>query len=328
MPNLESRKLPEIAVIGFSRQDSPIDPLWPGTHRALLPIAGKPAIMHLIEQLADCGIRHVRVAGSIQQYAVRSRLRCGREWGVTIRYSDLGTDELVLECLANDTSCLMVYGDHLHDIDFQQIANRPSETVEIDNAKAMLPGIWGLENDAPRLVRLVTPQCKRKSVNPLSTPMDFLRANVMAAGLRTENFNVPGAPLHPTAIVDWDASVSRTAGIGKHVFVGKHCHVGALARLDRRCVLSNGVFVASGARLSDVVVLPNTYVGPLVRIRRGILSDIGLLAMDGRFWPVRDQSYLGATRSNCESRTGVPDRYQDIPYLAPNAPLSESQYDH
>ena len=85
---------PPIAVIGFSDQASPLEPLWPSTHRSLMSIAGKSLIIYLIEQLADAGIRHVRIAGSIQQYAVRRRLRCGREWGMTVRYSALHGEEL------------------------------------------------------------------------------------------------------------------------------------------------------------------------------------------------------------------------------------------
>ncbi|MDH3553953.1 MAG: hypothetical protein OER22_15185, partial [Gammaproteobacteria bacterium] len=62
-----------IAVIGFSAAASPLEPAWPSTHRALLPVAGKPLIVHLVEKLASDGIRHLRIAGSIQQHAARHR---------------------------------------------------------------------------------------------------------------------------------------------------------------------------------------------------------------------------------------------------------------
>ena len=62
---------PPIAVIGFSDQASPLEPLWPSTHRSLMPIAGKSLIIYLIEQLADEVAAFTAVAGKEQRGELR-----------------------------------------------------------------------------------------------------------------------------------------------------------------------------------------------------------------------------------------------------------------
>ena len=39
-------------IIDFSGKTSPLEPHWPATHRAMLPVCGKALIIHLVESLA------------------------------------------------------------------------------------------------------------------------------------------------------------------------------------------------------------------------------------------------------------------------------------
>ena len=300
---------PPIAVIGFSDHASPLEPLWPSTHRALLPLAGKSLIVYLIEQLADAGIRHVRIAGSIQQYAVRHRLRCGREWGITIRYSDLHGEELKAECLASEGYCLFLLGDHLYDVDFRRLVERaayPELPVSYDSGRA---GLWRIGDG--RLVRHSLGDASDALCyeNSLEDALDYHRVNLRVARGFLPRLNVPGAPFHRAAVADWQSDIAGTACIGEDVFIGKHCRVGHLARLESSCVLSNGVYLDDGICLENVTVLPNCFVGRQMSIRDAILGPDGMLALDGVFRPVQNGDYIGATRDNRETYTGLPDRH-------------------
>ncbi|MEM7431061.1 MAG: NDP-sugar synthase [Pseudomonadota bacterium] len=305
-----------VAIIGFSDDESPLDLLWPSTHRALLPIAGKPVIVYLIEQLADAGIRHVRITGSIQQYAVRNRLRCGREWGIKIRYSDLHKDELLNECVVTDGEGLLLYGDRLYDAEFRGVLRRATDERRANAASELRPGLWRFVDGQMRRHALQNGNGAPIYENSLTTPEDYLRANLRAAGVIANVLTVPGAPLHRDAVADWKSDIRAGARIGEQVFIGKHCRVGSLARLESNCVLSNGAVIASGACLENVVVLPNCYVGARMRIRDAILGNHGVLSLAGQYWPVRNPAYLSVTRKNSEAQTGLPDALDELPYLA------------
>ena len=298
-----------IAVIGFTRQPSPLEPLWPSTHRALLPIAGKSLIVYLIEMLADAGIRHVRIAGSIQQYAVRNRLHSGREWGMTIRYSDLHGEELLAECLASEGRCLYLLGDHLYDADFKSMmdgAVQPDDSGDIEHDTA---GFWSVSNGRIVGRSLSSASGALSYESALANVEDYHYANLRAIRGYLPRLNIPGAALHRAATSDWQSFVAPDSSIGQTVYIGKHCRVAGLAELESDCVLANGVVVDSGARLRSVVVLPNSYVGPGVQLRDAVVGPDGVMGLDGRFWPVSNCALLDATRDNVERQTGLPDRH-------------------
>ncbi|MBT8083278.1 MAG: NDP-sugar synthase [Gammaproteobacteria bacterium] len=301
--------VPPIAVIGFSDQSSPLEPLWPSTHRALIPLAGKSLIVYLIEQLADAGIRHIRIAGSIQQFAVRNRLRCGREWGITIRYSDLHGEELLAECLASEGSCLYLQGDHLYDADFSRLVANASRYDLPADIEANCAGLWRVQNGKLSGHSLGVAGGTMSYENALSNVLDYHRANLRAVQGFLPHLNVPGAALHRAAIADWQSDIAPTASVGTNVFIGKHCRVGRLARLDADCVLSNGVVLEDGVCLENVSVLPNCFVGRQASIRDAILGPDGMLSFDGTFQPVNNRRFLGPTRDNQEQWTGLPDRH-------------------
>jgi len=294
-----------IAVIGFSDRASPLEPLWPSTHRALVPIAGKPLIIHLIEQLAEAGIRHVRIAGSIQQYAVRKRLRDGCEWGVTVRYSDLHGDDLRMECLASSGECLFLLGDELQYANFAVLARRQRQQQLLADANAGA-GLWQLHNGEQRGYSLRTTCGQCTYINELASAHDYHLANIRAAQGLLPMLNIPGSKIHRHAVADWNCRVASNAYIGKSVFIGKHSKVGKLARLEEDCVLSNGVIVSNGTRLRNVSVLPNCFVGRNASIRDAILGPTGYLGFDGRFTPVENPSVVGETRESQEQLTGIP----------------------
>ena len=307
MSNRENSK-PPIAVIGFSDQSSPLEPLWPSTHRALMPLAGKSLIVYLLEQLADAGIRHVRIAGSIQQFAVRNRLRSGSEWGVAIRYSDLHGEELLSECLASDGACLYLLGDHLYDCDFRKLVERAAVDDMPRDLEKTSAGLWRVRNGSLAGHSLGTASGHSSYEDPLGNVNDYHRANLRAVRGFLPNMNIPGAQLHRAAIADWQSEIAPSASIGTDVFIGKHCRVGQLAQLNADCTLSNGVVIEDGTRLENVTVLPNCFVGRPVSLRDAVLGPDGILSFDGAFWPVGNRDCLGPTRKNMETRTGLPDR--------------------
>jgi len=65
-------------------------PLTDRTPKPLLPLGGKPMIVHLIEQLRDAGIRELVVNHAHLGAQIEETLNDGSAWGVEIRYSAEG----------------------------------------------------------------------------------------------------------------------------------------------------------------------------------------------------------------------------------------------
>lgn len=295
-----------VAVIGFSGAASPLEAAWPSTHRALLPVAAKPLIVYLVEQLARGGIRHLRIAGSIQQVAVRRRLGDGREWGVTIRYSDLHDSDLRTQTLLERGDCLYLAGDQFHVADFSVAADpeafQPAD-LEARHARAAhwVAGPGG----AARCALASLPAAGYRN-EPLLTVAGFHAAGLDAAAGRAGAITPPGRALRPGVTVDWDTRLARDVVLGEPVLVGKHCRLGRGVRLEGDCVVGHGSVISRGSRLLNVTVLPNTYLGPGTRLRDAVVAPQGAFALDGAFLPSPDPAVIGRARGNAEARTGIP----------------------
>jgi NDP-sugar pyrophosphorylase family protein len=307
-----------IAVVGFSSATSPLEPAWPSTHRALLPVAGKPLIVHLVEQLTRSGIRHLRIAGSIQQYAVRQRLRNGQEWGITIRYSDLHDADLRMQTLLEHGQCLYLCGDNLHIGDFSRISPAANPHVADPMEGNESSAYWRLSSAGPARYSIRVATQKPYTRNPLLTVRSYHDANIAVAAGRT-SLLVPGRTAKSGVAIDWDSYLAPDIVLGDGITIGKHCRLDRRVRLHTQCVLSNGVIVGRDTQLHNVSVLPNTYVGIGTRLRDAVVTPLGLFDLDGKFWPTRDRSVVGRARSNAEQRTGIPSEKLSVLEMDPCA---------
>lgn len=295
-----------IAVIGFSSAASPLEPAWPSTHRALLPVAGKPLIVHLVEQLARDGIRHLRIAGSIQQHAARQRLGDGSEWGVAIRYSDLHDGDLRVQTLLEHGHCLYLCGDNLHIGNFS--AAQPSAGMQVSDPSTHteLPAYWKLWPAGPARYGIAAATRNAYIRDPMMTVRGYHASNLHAISGRDGSLVLPGRAVKPGVSIDWDSHLASGVSLGDGVTIGKHCRVDRGVRLDGRCTIGNGVVIGRDSRLRNVSVLPNTYIGAGVGLRDAVVTPIGLFDLAGKFHPVVDRSVVGRVRGNAERRTGIP----------------------
>jgi len=287
---MSATSLPDkIAVIGFTKEIAPLDPVWPSTHRALLPVCGKALIIHQIEKLVAHGIKHIRIAGSIQQWAVRKRIKDGSEWGVKIRYSDLHADDLKTECIASTGNCVYLLGDQLG-------SNYNNEDIRNESEDTNVVQITSNATDISR----------KNYLNEIKTVEDYHLANVNMIK-NSKQFNLNGAQIHnDNAYMDWDSYIAPDATIGKNVFVSKHCKISSLARLESNCILSHGVVVGRGTKLRNVTVLTNCVIAPNLAIENCVITSSGMFDFNGKYWPFHDTHQLDASRDNREALTGLP----------------------
>jgi len=245
-------------VIDFSNQTSPFEQLWPSTHRALLPVIGKPMIVHTLERLRNQGYRHFRVARHLQQPFVKNRLGSGEEWGVTLRYSDLTGPELLGETLASFGATIQIMGDELLHSDVSFVPQDDQELVPAQRT----PKITALFEFSEHSLVCRSLVVDTGGCYAVRSVRDY---HAMCFQLCTSFASVdtaPGTRLHRSAQADWKTSIAPDVLVGSSCFVGKHCKLGAGVVLDGNCVLGNGVYIDKKSWLRNCVVLPNTCCFP------------------------------------------------------------------
>ncbi len=295
----------KVVVLGFSQNQMPLFPIWPSTHRAMLPVAGKPIIVHVLEQLHEAGIRHVRIAGGVEQSAVKSRLGDGTEWGMTLRYSDLKGEDLLLQTVLQFGQCAYVTGDELHLFESSIMDNAMPAFKPYRSSGFHSSGHWSTADNC--LANQLWGNRGDYSCVPMSSIEQYHGANIAAASGRYPTLTLPGTR-SGAQVIDWKTRIGRGVSMGTGVFLGKHCQLGSRSVLDSDCVLSNGVIVGPGCELKNMVVLPNTHIAANVKLNDAVAGPSGLFDLSGRYWPL-DDVFLRASRNNHERLTGLPDQF-------------------
>ena len=112
-------------------------PLTDKLPKPLLPVAGKPLIVHHIERLAAAGFRELVVNHAYLGEMIESRLGTGSQWGVEIRYSP---EEQALETgggifralpILGESPFLVVNGDIWSDIDLTALFLSPGDLAHL-----------------------------------------------------------------------------------------------------------------------------------------------------------------------------------------------------
>jgi N-acetyl-alpha-D-muramate 1-phosphate uridylyltransferase len=102
-------------------------PLTDSLPKPLLPVAGKPLIVHQIERLARAGFQRLVINHAHLGALIEARLGDGSDWGVEIRYSPeknaLETGGGIFRALPllGEDAFLVVNGDVWCDIDFGRL---------------------------------------------------------------------------------------------------------------------------------------------------------------------------------------------------------------
>ncbi|MEH6823870.1 MAG: nucleotidyltransferase family protein [Motiliproteus sp.] len=132
-------------------------PLTDHCPKPLLPVAGKPLIVHSIERLASAGIDELVINVSHLGAQIEAALGDGRRWGVAIEYSrersPLETAGGVLQALprladADDRPFLLLNGDIWCDYPLQRLPHTlagQAHLLLVDNPAHHRQGDFGLE---------------------------------------------------------------------------------------------------------------------------------------------------------------------------------------
>ena len=134
--------MPGKAIILSAGYGKRLRPLTDRIPKPLVPVGGKPLIVHHLEKLAASGFREIVINLGHLGSKIPEALGNGSSWGLSIAYSDEGPEPLetgggitkALPLLGQETF-LVVNGDVWCDLDFSAI---PSQLPEKDDALLFL----------------------------------------------------------------------------------------------------------------------------------------------------------------------------------------------
>ena len=134
--------MPGKAIILSAGYGKRLRPLTDQIPKPLVPVGGKPLIVHHLEKLAASGFREIVINLGHLGSKIPEALGNGSSWGLSIAYSDEGPEPLetgggitkVLPLLGQETF-LVVNGDVWCDLDFSAI---PRQLPEKDDALLFL----------------------------------------------------------------------------------------------------------------------------------------------------------------------------------------------
>jgi len=134
--------MPGKAIILSAGYGKRLRPLTDQIPKPLVPVGGKPLIVHHLEKLAASGFREIVINLGHLGSKIPEALGNGSSWGLSIAYSDEGPEPLetgggitkALPLLGQETF-LVVNGDVWCDLDFSTI---PSQLPEKDDALLFL----------------------------------------------------------------------------------------------------------------------------------------------------------------------------------------------
>lgn len=134
--------MPIKAIILSAGYGKRLRPLTDRIPKPLVPVGGKPLIVHHLEKLAASGFREIVINLGHLGSKIPEALGNGSSWGLSIAYSDEGPEPLetgggitkALPLLGQETF-LVVNGDVWCDLDFSAI---PSQLPEKDDALLFL----------------------------------------------------------------------------------------------------------------------------------------------------------------------------------------------
>lgn len=134
--------MPSKAIILSAGYGKRLRPLTDRIPKPLVPVGGKPLIVHHLENLAGAGFREIVINLGHLGSKIPEALGNGSPWGLSISYSDEGPEPLetgggitkALPLLGQETF-LVVNGDVWCDLDFSTI---PSQLPETDDALLFL----------------------------------------------------------------------------------------------------------------------------------------------------------------------------------------------
>jgi len=285
------------ALLIISEPSSEWSFLGPDRSPVLLPLLDRTVLQHQIESLIDQGVKDITVASMIALESIRNILRDGSRWGMKIAIhalrSPVDLNPFVHSIAAGED---IIIGD----------ASILVTLPETEEAWTAFDGRWRRENAASSPAIELTDLLHVDVTTP-SSYLDAWEHLVVGDGLkivRTGRSGGDGVVIGRGCHLDPTVEIQGPAYIGERCFLAKGCKIGPNAFIGADCIIEDGSILADG------IVLPYTYVGSRLEIRRKIAYRSTVFDLDRKLAVGSvDEFILGASRSTGDRPPAIADRF-------------------
>ena len=257
--------------------DIPVPADFPAS---LLPVGPMRFIERVLSELCDLGIRDVDLVVSDQPETLRQCLGNGERWGITVRWhlvKTANTPYAMLRHVGSGAQRMLVgHADHWVAAELlQQLLTHNTCVVNEATQQwcgwASLPGkalaSVNSDTDMTMLSRLINTDenLQRLQAAPQSHACGGDAAQLLAVqqqALALQTASIPDIWVRTLwGAMSPDACVSANAVMQGPVLVGPGCFIHADAHVGPNVVLDGDVIVASGASVSNSLVMSGTFLG-------------------------------------------------------------------
>jgi mannose-1-phosphate guanylyltransferase / phosphomannomutase len=278
-----------------------LGPLTEFTAASLLPVADKPLLVHALEALAMAGLKHAYVIVSSFADEVKRTLGDGTQLGMRLEYLSTGLDNSLHDVLTRvhdqlNQDYLLVRTLMLRTPMVAELLTRAA-TFNRDEVVATVGGVSAgisVVRQGARLLRRRSQVgdgdqwCQRarrvdfaeERLLRINSPAALHRANLDAIAGRFPGLILPGRELRARLRVGRKSRLPTDAIKGVPLFVGSRCRIAGNAELMSETVVSSDSVIDRRATLRRALVMPRTYVGPLMEVSDAIVAGDLLIDVD------------------------------------------------
>lgn len=147
------------AIIPVAGSGSRLRPITPGTPKAMVPVAGKPVLEYILDQVTGLGIREVVLVISPSGEAIRGFVdqRDDLEARYVVQSEPLGIGHAVYQCrpFLDDEPTLIVLGDVIYLSDYSFLGEEPpGNAIGVKRVTGDLSRFGLVEVEDGRIIRL------------------------------------------------------------------------------------------------------------------------------------------------------------------------------
>jgi NDP-sugar pyrophosphorylase family protein len=293
-----------VIIAEHSRID--LRPLTDRIPHPLLPVAGKPILMHALELLHRGSFREVDVLSPDASRKLEAAMDTGPLLGMKVRFvPDLeGIGDL-------QTHCLLVGLTHLLDASWDEELEQFGDlkvhalmpirmTVCARPVGLLLPPRSG-SKIAPDWADIHQTEAIQMSIGPkqvLETDsfLNYQQANFSLLRGEYRYLTPAGREFISGHRAAPKARIRAHTSGSEYGYFGTRCRVDRTAALDGHVVIGDEAVIAKGARISDSIILDRTYIGANTDFSGAIVDrDLLIKVETGAAMEIRDPVLFGAT---------------------------------
>lgn len=111
----------------------------------------------------------------------------------------------------------------------------------------------------------------------ITTPADYLQANLRALKGEFEGLIIPGRSIEPGVFVGKHTRIHPSAVLSPPVLIGDHCIIGSNCSIGEGAIVCDRVVIDERVSVLGSMVLSHTYLGPYADVRNAVVNRNCLL---------------------------------------------------